>query len=435
TTVTITTRNAQGMTDSQPINVTVLPSLTSLRRPSDSEPAVKSNTSVTARMGEEFRFQVLVENASDATELLVEDTLPLGLVWDPVEGIISGTINGTEDGDMDAWDTYNVVLSSTDPPLTPQTETLLELIFTPADSDIPVINSPTPVSSTIAPDSFTLVPGEFFSYIVTSTPQADSFAIIGTLPPDLSFFFDGEDWKLEGIYNPGGSALSRVRESRPRSKIGSLSPGFLRSFNSIDTIRIRPPCIAYDGFTADNASGSATRPANFFEAATVSRVTYGNSDRFDVNLPFSGDARASGPGIECRNSGNSRYQVVFNFPAGIEGPPQLKVEHDPDKRAKGTLTLDDEQASVSLQADDEQIVTLRLQNVDTGPYVYPELVVQMGILIGDTDANGTVEAADLPTHPGTVTAENYREDVNADGIVDQRDRRLVTRNLGHTLFP
>jgi len=346
---------------------------------------------------------------------------------DPVAGVISGTVSALDDIDGDGLVSYQAVLTVKDETLATASETLLQLNFAANDLNYPIINSP----ATLVPDSFTLVPGVSFRYLVTSSPQADTFTLLETLPPDLSLSFDSvhDQWRLQGVYNPSESNSISIRGASNKSYL----PSFLNEGDSVDTIKIRPPCVIYDDLTAESASGSATRPINFFEATVDSRVTYPDDGSFDIDLPFLTDPRGNGPGIECRNIGNNHYQVVFAFPAGIQGTPTLVVQPGTGKRARGTPSVTEDAVTVDLLAQDQQIVTLRLRKVNIGSYTYPEVVAQIGVLVGDTDGNGTVETADLPTHGGVVTAENYREDTNADGTVDLRDRTLVNRNLGHTL--
>jgi len=97
-------------------------------------------------------------------------------------------------------------------------------------------------------------------------------------------------------------------------------------------------------------------------------VPYDAAGSFDIDLPFLTDPRGSGPGIECRNAGTNHYQVIFAFPAGIQGTPTLVVQPGAGKRARGTLSITEDAVTVDLLAQDQQIVTLRLRNVNIGSY-------------------------------------------------------------------
>ena len=66
----------------------------------------------------------------------------------------------------------------------------------------------------------------------------------------------------------------------------------------------------------------------------------------------------------------------------------------------------------------------------------------MSILIGDTNANGTVNAADVAQTKArlgqTVDATNFRSDVNANGSINAADtahRETEQRDLAASVIP
>ena len=63
-----------------------------------------------------------------------------------------------------------------------------------------------------------------------------------------------------------------------------------------------------------------------------------------------------------------------------------------------------------------------------------DLGVQMGVLVGDTNGNGTVNASDVSQTKGrigqTVDATNFRSDVNANGSINATDTAIVKANIG-----
>jgi hypothetical protein len=65
--------------------------------------------------------------------------------------------------------------------------------------------------------------------------------------------------------------------------------------------------------------------------------------------------------------------------------------------------------------------------------------LHMGILIGDTNGNGTVNAADVAQTKSrlgqTVDATNFRSDVNANGSINAADTAIVKQNSGTSLPP
>jgi len=74
--------------------------------------------------------------------------------------------------------------------------------------------------------------------------------------------------------------------------------------------------------------------------------------------------------------------------------------------------------------------------VNTNPYDVP---VPMGVLIGDTIPDGSVDSADVSLTKSqkgqTADASNFREDVNVSGKITSSDVSLVKSNIGHSLPP
>jgi hypothetical protein len=63
----------------------------------------------------------------------------------------------------------------------------------------------------------------------------------------------------------------------------------------------------------------------------------------------------------------------------------------------------------------------------------------MGVLVGDTNANGTVSAADVAQTKSQsgqpVTGSNFREDVNTSGTISSTDVAIVKSEVGTALPP
>lgn len=170
-------------------------------------------------------------------------------------------------------------------------------------------------------------------------------------------------------------------------------------------------------------------------STAVSRKTHDTAGDFDVSLPLSG-----APGIECRSGGATNdYELVFTFSNNVES---------------GTATIDSGVGTVSgppvfagntmtvnlTGVANVQVLTIRLSGV-TDQYLQtlPDSLVSMGVLIGDTNANATVNAADVAQTKAQlgqpVTAENFRTDVNANGVINSADGALVKSHSGESLPP
>jgi hypothetical protein len=65
------------------------------------------------------------------------------------------------------------------------------------------------------------------------------------------------------------------------------------------------------------------------------------------------------------------------------------------------------------------------------------VTVPMAVLIGDTNADGFVNSADIAQTKSqsgiTVTSSNFREDVNAEGSINSADIALVKSTSGTAL--
>jgi hypothetical protein len=170
-------------------------------------------------------------------------------------------------------------------------------------------------------------------------------------------------------------------------------------------------------------------------STAVSRKTHGSAGDFDVALPLSGS-----PGIECRGGGATNdYQIVFTFSNNVES---------------GTASIDSGVGTISglpvfagntmtvnlTGVDNVQVLTVRLSGV-TDQYfqTLPDALVSMGVLIGDTNGNASVNAADVAQTKSElgqpVSSTNFRTDVNANGVINSADDALVKSHAGESLPP
>ena len=176
--------------------------------------------------------------------------------------------------------------------------------------------------------------------------------------------------------------------------------------------------------------------------SVVSRMTHGGAGTFDINLSLTGPR-----GIESRSSGSlgaGNYALVFTFADNLTSVTSATVAaHDP---AGGTGNV----LNSSLGPNPNQC-TVNLTNVSNGQYLTVNLNgvadtagrngnvngPQMGVLIGDTTGNGSVNAGDVSQTKGqsgqAVTATNFRQDVNANGSINAGDVSLVKTRSGTSL--
>jgi uncharacterized MnhB-related membrane protein len=82
-----------------------------------------------------------------------------------------------------------------------------------------------------------------------------------------------------------------------------------------------------------------------------------------------------------------------------------------------------------------QTITVTLSNVtDEFNQVLPDTPVSMGVLIGDVNANRSVNAGDVALCKSTlgaiVNSTNFRGDVNANGAINSADVAITKAHLG-----
>jgi N-acetylneuraminic acid mutarotase len=180
------------------------------------------------------------------------------------------------------------------------------------------------------------------------------------------------------------------------------------------------------------------QPAMPIVQSVVSRKAHGNAGSFDINLPLSGT-----PGIECRSGGATNdYTIVvtFNANVSVNGNPQAAVTSGVGIVGSGGVSNG---GRVTIAGN---VVTVPLTNVANAQTINVTLygvngstniVIPMSILIGDTNANGIVNASDVSLTKSQVgvpvSGSNFREDVNANGLINSVDVALVKAKVGTAL--
>jgi uncharacterized delta-60 repeat protein len=166
--------------------------------------------------------------------------------------------------------------------------------------------------------------------------------------------------------------------------------------------------------------------------SAFSRKTHGAAGTFDVPLPLTGNV-----GIECRSGGTANdYQMIVNFanPVTVQSVSVTSGTGD-----VSSFSVSGSQVTVNLTGvTNAQRITVTLFNVSDGTHM-GNAPVSMGVLIGDTTANGVVNAGDVSQTKSQVgqqiTISNFREDVNANGSINAADVALVKSDVGTSLPP
>ena len=173
--------------------------------------------------------------------------------------------------------------------------------------------------------------------------------------------------------------------------------------------------------------------------SVVSRMTHGSiTQPFDINLPFAG-ARA----IECRSSnslGAGNYTLVFTFANTLSTVGGASVTGGTGSVGSNNIDNNDtHNYIVNLTGvANAQYITVSLANMtDSAGNFGSAVSVQMGVLLGDTTANGFVNSADVSQTQSQsgqpVTGSNFREDVTANGFINSGDVSFVQSKSGTSL--
>jgi N-acetylneuraminic acid mutarotase len=189
----------------------------------------------------------------------------------------------------------------------------------------------------------------------------------------------------------------------------------------------------YDGSVDVNTGGRYCAQSQALMAQSAfSRKIHGAAGIFDIPLPLTGNV-----GIECRSGGvTNDYQMIINFMTTVT------VESASVTSGTGSVSsfsVNGSQVTVNLTGvTNVQRITVMLINVNDGTHM-GNVPVSMGVLIGDTNGNAVVNAADVALTKSqvgmAVSSSNFREDVNTSGTISATDVAIVKSDVGHALPP
>jgi hypothetical protein len=171
----------------------------------------------------------------------------------------------------------------------------------------------------------------------------------------------------------------------------------------------------------------------------VSRKVHGAAGTFDIAMPLTGPS-----GVEERTTGGTNdYTLVVTFSGNVTvtGSPQAQITSGTGCVGAGGVCSGNVSSSGAVvtvpltNIANAQVINVRINGVNSmsdAPAVNVD--IPMGFLIGDTNANRTVNAADIAlckSQSGqSVTAANFKEDVSCNGSINAGDIGLIKLNLG-----
>ncbi len=202
-----------------------------------------------------------------------------------------------------------------------------------------------------------------------------------------------------------------------------------------------------------NATGGDGSDIGAFESGgglapftAVSRKFHGTSTPspfFDIPLPLSGSI-----GTECRrntgadagftpNSGRD-HEVIITFASTITALGSIVVQDNNNGNIPITFSVSGNIVTVDLHSvpATPQRLSINLNGVSDGTETV-NVSVPMGVLAGDTTADGTTNSGDIAQTKSksgqTVDASNFRSDVTVDGTLNSGDIGLVKSKSGTAL--
>jgi hypothetical protein len=177
--------------------------------------------------------------------------------------------------------------------------------------------------------------------------------------------------------------------------------------------------------------------ATIVPVGAVSRKTHVSAGTYDVDLPLIG-----APGVECRTggpSGNHKVVVTFAHPVTIGGsttPPPSAVTLN-GTGSVSSITVNSSDVTINLTGvANAQNLGITLNSVSDGTNS-GNVSITMGVLEGDTTANGKVNSSDISQTQSQsgqqVSLSNYREDVTVNGFINSSDISVVQSRSGTAL--
>jgi hypothetical protein len=160
--------------------------------------------------------------------------------------------------------------------------------------------------------------------------------------------------------------------------------------------------------------------------SAASRLSHGSAGTFDVNMPISGTS-----GVEDRDASGT-YLAVFTFNTAVTSGSASVTS---GTATAGTPTFSGNDMMVPLTGvANAQIVTIHISGVNGGTATAD---VPFGFLIADADASRVVDKPDRTAIQGqvhmTVTSSNFRDDVDHDGRITNRDVTEVKTHRGQSI--
>ncbi len=183
----------------------------------------------------------------------------------------------------------------------------------------------------------------------------------------------------------------------------------------------------------DIGADEAVCAAPLSAVSAVSRKVHGGAGTFDITLPLTGS-----PGIECRTTGGTNdYTVIITFSNNVVSGSAM-VTGMGSVLSMPIFSMNTMTINLTGVTDVQQITVTATNVTDAFMQVLPSTAVPMKVLVGDANNSSGVGSSDVgqvkaSTSPGTVSAGNFRADVNANGMITSTDVGLTKSKSGNGL--
>jgi dockerin type I repeat protein len=164
----------------------------------------------------------------------------------------------------------------------------------------------------------------------------------------------------------------------------------------------------------------------------LSRKTHGDNTNFDINLALTGT-----PTVEPRDGGaGGNHTLIFTFTNPLSSVGSAAVTNGVGNVSSSGIGFDSHQFIVNVTAaTNAQRITVSLTNVtDSLGHTSPNVGATMGLLLGDTTGNGTVNATDISQAKSQsgqpVSISNFRNDITVNGSINATDVSSVKLKSG-----
>ena len=185
------------------------------------------------------------------------------------------------------------------------------------------------------------------------------------------------------------------------------------------------------GLYGSVASGAPNQCAQFAGTGKILVTTFAVSRKmqgassYDINLPLGGPV-----GVECRVGEN--YQIVATFVNAVSFASASVTSGSGS--VSGASGNNSSTVTIGLAGvTSPQRIAVTISGVNDG-FTTNDLVIPIGVLVGDTSGNGIVNATDVSQTKAQsgqpVSASNFREDVSASGSINATDVSVVKLQSG-----